>query len=281
MKVASVSRSVPTLILLIFLVIPTFVVIISSFGGGTVIQVPPATWSTKWYLEVLTDREWRDAILNSLLVGLAATAVATLAGVSLAVAITGGAFGPRLRGVLDLAVIAPMAVPPIELALGGYSLFSKWNMIGSLWALVTLYAVLGLPFVYLSTISVLERLDKRLIMASASLGASRLHSFWRITLPLVGPAVATGAAFALITTLDEVVIALFMLGGENATLPLRIYSRLSFGVAPDVAAVSSLQVFVTAAGALGLLAFRRRSAKKRTPAGDHAPSELELVQEAG
>lgn len=280
MKSADAVRSVPTVILLIFLVIPTVVVVISSFGGGTVIQVPPASWSIKWYREVLSDPEWRDAIVNSIFVGIAASSVAAVAGVSLAIAVAGDVVGPRTRGVLELAVIAPMAVPPIELALGGYSLFANWNLIGSLWALVPLYAVLGLPFVYLSTISVLERLDKRLIMASASLGASPLRSFWRITLPLVGPAVATGAAFALITTLDEVVIALFMLGGENTTLPLRIYSRLSFGVAPDVAAVSSLQVLVTVVGALALLGFRRRSERAQQPAAPGAAPEVELVKEA-
>lgn len=279
MKTMTLLRSVPTVVLLVFLLVPTVVVVVSSFGGGTVIQVPPASWSTKWYRQVLTDPEWRDAIAHSLFVGIAATAVATAAGVSLAVAMASGVVGPRVRAGLELCVIAPMAVPPIELALGGYSLFANWNMIGSLWALVPLYAVLGLPFVYLSTISVLERLDRRLIMASASLGASPIRSFWRITLPLVGPAVGTGAAFALITTLDEVVIALFMLGGENPTLPLRIYSRLSFGVAPDVAAVSSLQVFVTVTGALALMVIRRRSTRTEGSTLDTAP-DLDLVQEA-
>jgi putative spermidine/putrescine transport system permease protein len=279
MKITHALRSIPTFALLVFLVIPTVVVVISSFGGGSVIQVPPATWSTKWYREVLTDPAWRDAILHSFFVGIVATAVATVAGVALAVATSGGMVGPRWRSALELCVIAPMAVPPIELALGGYSLFSNWNLTGSLWALVPLYAVLGLPFVYLSTISVLEGLDRRLIKASASLGASPIRSFWRITMPIVAPAVATGAAFALITTLDEVVIALFMLGGENPTLPLRIYSRLSFGVAPDVAAVSSLQVFVTVAAALALMAIRRRSAKTQQPTADTEP-ELDLVQEA-
>jgi putative spermidine/putrescine transport system permease protein len=279
MRLISRLMSLPTAVLLVFLVIPTVVVIIGSFGGGTVIQVPPSSWSTKWYGEVLTDPEWREAIVNSLVVGLSATAVATVAGVTLAVALVGEAVSPRIRSVLELAVIAPMAVPPIELALGGYSLFSNWNMVGSLWSLVPLYAVLGLPFVYLSTISVLERLDKRLIMASASLGASPLRSFRRVTLPLVGPAVATGAAFALITTLDEVVIALFLLGGETSTLPLRIYSRLSFGVAPDVAAVSSLQVCVTVLGALALMAARRHSNRSSRRVADTPVPELPELQE--
>ena len=280
MKIAKGMQSIPTVLLMIFLIIPTVVVVVSSFGGGSVIQLPPESWSTRWYTEVFTDPEWRDAILNSLFVGVGATIAATVAGVALAVAIAGGAVGSRMRSILELAVIAPMAVPPIELALGGYSLFAEWNLVGSLWALVPLYAVLGLPFVYLSTISVLERLDKRLTMASASLGASPLRSFRRITLPLVGPAVATGAAFALITTLDEVVIALFLLGGESATLPLRIYSRVSFGVAPDVAAVSSLQVYVTVAGALVLMAFRRRANRSTGTKTERPTSEPEPVEEA-
>lgn len=273
-------RSAPTLLLLVFLLIPTVVVVVSSFGGASVIQFPPTNWSFRWYREVLTDPEWRSAMAQSAVVGLTSTALSVVVGVSLAVALVGGVVGPRLRGVLELAVIAPMAVPPIELALGGYSLFAGWGMVGSIWSLVPLYAVLGLPFVYLSTISVLEKLDRRLLMASASLGASPVRTFIKITLPLVGPGIATGAAFALITTLDEVVIALFMLGGENPTLPLRIYSRLSFGVAPDVAAVSALQVFVTVGGALALMALRRHSSKAAATATPDIPEPLAPIKEA-
>lgn len=262
MKYVSVSV---TILLLAFLLVPTLFVIVSSFGGGSVIQVPPTTWSLRWYGAVLGDREWLSAIRNSLVIGVASTAVATIAGVSLAMALAGGAAGPRARGVLELLVILPIAVPPIELALGGYSFFSLFSLVGSRWSLVPIYAVLGLPFVYLSTISVLEKLDPRLVMASASLGASPIRSFFHVTLPLVGPAVATGAALALVTMLDEVVIALFMLGGEASTLPLRIYSRLLFGVAPDVAAVSALQVYATVIGALAFMWLRRRPGRARRP----------------
>jgi len=253
-------RNTFTAILLAFLIVPTAVVIISSFNGGALIQVPPSSWSVKWYTDVLTSTEWLASIRHSLFVSLVSTVVATIAGVSLALALSAGAFGPRLRGGIELLVIAPMAIPPIELALGGYSLFSEVGLVGSLWALVPLYAVVGLPFVYLSTISVLERLDRRLLMASASLGSGPVRSFFRITLPLVGPAVLTGAALSFVVMLDEVVIALFLLGGESPTLPLRIYSRLTFGVAPDVAAISALQVFICIGGALIFyLAPRRRS----------------------
>lgn len=208
---------------------------------------------------MLTSGEWLTSIRNSLIVGGLATLVAAIAGVSLAVTLSSGVVGPRLRAAIELLVIAPMAVPPIELALGGYSLFSRAGLVGSLWAMVPLYAVLGLPFVYLSTIAVLERLDRRLLMASASLGATPIRSFFRITLPLVAPAVMTGAGLAFVVMLDEVVIALFLLGGENPTLPLRIYSRLLFGVAPDVAAISALQVFLSIGSALVFMAVRRRS----------------------
>lgn len=236
---------IPLLILMIFLVVPTFIIVAVSFGETSIITFPAQGFTLRWYEEVLASQDWLQSIQRSIVVGVIASLFAALAGTSLAYAAARGALTRGVRSSVDLLAIAPLAVPPVIIALGGYQMWNSMNLTGSAWLLIPLYALLGFPFVYLTSVSVIERLDPNLEMASASLGGGKVYTFFRVTLPVILPAVLTGTAFAFITTLDEVVLALFIAGGYDPTLPLQIFSKLSFGVSPDVAAVSALQIIVT------------------------------------
>lgn len=250
------------ILLLIFLIAPTFVIMAVSFGNAPVIQFPPQEISLKWYEKVFTDRAWGDSIWVSLTVGMAATALACIAGTALAIAMSQGKTSKRVRSVVEILAVAPLAVPPIIIALGGYQMWSMAKLVGQPIALVPLYAVLGMPFVFLSTVSALDRLNPYLSLASYSLGGGKTYTIRRVYLPLIAPAIATGGFFAFVTMLDEIVIALFLLGTSTPSLPLKIFSSLNFGVAPDVAAVATLQVVVTVVLALAAIALGRRSARK-------------------
>jgi putative spermidine/putrescine transport system permease protein len=123
-----------------------------------------------------------------------------------------------------------------------YISFLQWHLVGSMWGYVFAHAAIGVPFVLVSVTSALGGFDTKLLRASASLGASPVRTFLRVTLPLIGRGVATGAVFAFVTSLDEVVIALFLRSPTFQTLPVQMYTAVTVEVDPTIAAASSLVV---------------------------------------
>ncbi|UVK48667.1 ABC transporter permease (plasmid) [Mesorhizobium sp. AR07] len=226
----------------LYLIGPTLVVIWLSFSKDEVLRFPPHLFSWRWYEEFLFDERWNDAVLRSLLVGSLATLFATLIG-------SVAAFGiarTRLPGkqIVEIFAIAPLVVPPIILATGGYSLYSNLNMIGSNIGLAIMHTVLGVPYVYLIVSSALTRNDPSIELAALSLGANRWRTIRDVTVPANLPAIITGALFAFLISFDEVVVTVFLSGSMTPTLPVRVFSSLSLAVSPVVAAVSTAQIII-------------------------------------
>lgn len=122
------------------------------------------------------------------------------------------------------AAFLPFVVSPITVAFGLLLLYPQWS--ASLWLLLAAYAVLAYPFVANSVAVGLDSLPKHLVYAARTLGASPMRTFWRVTLPLVGPALRRGMAFAAATALGEFAVTLFLSRPEWATLTTLIYQRL-------------------------------------------------------
>jgi spermidine/putrescine transport system permease protein len=92
----------------------------------------------------------------------------------------------------------------------------------------------------------MEGLDPRLEEAAQDLGASPVMAFFRVTLPLLAPGIVAGALLAFVLSLDDFVITQFTAGVGSTTLPLRIFSMVKFGVSPEINALSTLMILVTA-----------------------------------
>ncbi len=241
-----------------YLILPTLIVAAMSFGRDDVLRFPPSLFSARWYVAFATSEEWTLAALRSVAVGLATAACATVIGTAAALALVRGRL--PFRRALELLAISPMIVPPVVIAVGGYGLFVRLKLVGSLAGLVAVHTLLAEPFVVLVVSAALYRTDRSLELASLSLGAGRWMTLRAITLPLVAPAIVTAALFAFLTSFDEVVLALFLVGTVATTLPIKIFSGLTFGVTPIVAAVSTLLVVVSLAviAATGWLAAWQR-----------------------
>lgn len=226
----------------LYLIGPTLVVIWLSFSTDEVLRFPPHLFSWRWYEEFLFDERWNEAVLRSLFVGGLATSLATIIG-SVAAFATARTRLPG-RQIVEIFAIAPLVVPPIILATGGYSLFSKLDMIGSNVGLAIMHTVLGVPYVYLIVSSSLARTDPSIELAALILGANRWRTIRDVTVPANLPAIITGALFAFLISFDEVVVTVFLSGSLAPTLPVRVFSSLSLAVSPVVAAVSTVQIVI-------------------------------------
>jgi putative spermidine/putrescine transport system permease protein len=225
-----------------FLIAPTIVVVGSSFGATRSLAFPPKGFSTRWYENFFTDA-WLPTAGTSLKVAVLAALLATVLGTMGALGVVRGRF-PGRQAVQALFV-APMIVPTVILGIGVFQVFGGWHITGSLLGLVLAHTALALPFVVVTVGASLQTVDPVLERAAANLGAGPVATFARITLPLILPGVLTGALFAFVTSLDEVVVAIFLTSPTVTTLPVQIFATLQNFLDPTVAAISTMLLAVT------------------------------------
>jgi len=259
-------------LVLAFLVLPLAVVIPESFSSGLYLQFPPPGWSLQWYRGYFGSPEWIDATLLSLEVAGCVAVLATVVGCLAATALVRMAF--RGKAIVRVLLMTPMIVPTIVVAISAYSLYSDLHLVATFSGIVLAHTVLALPFAVMLLTSGLEQVDVRLEEASGTMGAPRLHTFRYITLPLLWPSLAAAALFAFVTSWDEIIMVIFIGGGGETTLPLKMFSYLRTEINPVIAAVSTLLLaLVGVAFALGAVASRRSAWRRASRAPRGAAAE--------
>ncbi len=242
---AAARRSTAGVLMLVFafLYVPIAVLVALSFNEGGL----PTVWSgfsTKWYVSLAGNRDILSAALNTLIVALASTAIATLLGTLLAI----GVEIRRRRGAaLEALVFAPMIIPDIVRAVALLSFFSMLDVTMGLHTIVLAHVVFNLAFVCAVVRARLKSFDWSITEASADLGASAFTTFRRVTLPVILPAVIAGALLAFTLSVDEFIIAFFTAGAGRAstTLPMQIYSMIRFGITPEINALATIVMAVS------------------------------------
>ncbi len=256
-----VLHIVLSLLILVFLLLPIVAVMPLSFNSEPYFTYPMPALSPRWYLEFIERPEWRLALQNTLIVGVASTILATVLGVLASLGLMhpklkGGAF---VRGML----LSPMIVPTIITAVGVYFAFSPWGLVNSLWGLIMAHAALGVPFVVVTVSATLAGFNENLTRAGRSLGASPFRVFMSIKLPLIAPGVISGALFAFATSFDEVVVALFLASSDQRTVPREMWSGVREQLSPTILAVATTLVLISALLLVTLEWLRRRTERLR------------------
>ncbi len=248
------------LLIAIWLVAPTLVVIPMSFADKKSLAFPPTGFSLQWYENFFTNPQWFGSLVTSAKVAVMVALVATVIGTMAAIGIE--RMKSRTGGLIRAVLITPMIVPGVVLAVGVYAVYLDTQLVGTWTGYVLAHTLLAIPFVVIAVGANLAVFDARLEVAAASLGASRLKTFFTITLPLILPGILSGALFAFVTSFDEVIVSLFITSPQLKTLPVQIFSSMTRDADPTVAAVGSL-IFMATSLIIGLgLIFgtRRRGA---------------------
>jgi putative spermidine/putrescine transport system permease protein len=227
----------------LLLLAPTVVVIVLSFTDGFSLKFPPPGYSLRWYQSLPEATHLQYAALNSLKVACASTAIAVVLGVSASLGIARSE--KAMARVLDSIFMSPLILPALAFGLACLIYFSRVGVPLSLWTLVIGHTVVGVPFVIRTTVAALSQLPPALLESSASLGASRLYSFRRVTLPLVAPGIAAGAFICFMSSFDNVPVSLFLRDASTDMLPIRMWQDLEGRLDVSIAAVSSLMVLAT------------------------------------
>ena len=244
-----------------FLLAPLVAILPLSFTDSVFLNYPIQAYSMRWFRELVTADVWRRAIVNSLIIGSGTTVLATVLG-------TLGALGLRNHAAfwslafIRTAFLLPMVVPAVVLGVGMQLMFARYNLTNSYLGVIIAHTVLAVPFVVINVLSVLQSIDPRLERAAASLGAGPATVLARVTLPLALPGIISGAVFAFATSLDEVVLTLFVAGPNQRTLARQMFSSIRENISPAIAAAAFVFIVGTLLAALALILTRKSLARR-------------------
>ena len=234
---------VAVLALVAFMTLPTVVVIAVSFNPTAILSFPPAGFSWRWYVNVLTYPQFQRAALNSLLVTGGAVALALPIGTLAALALERGRLrAPNLWAAL---LLSPLVMPGVAAGLGFLILAAAAGLLRSRVVLIVAHVALVLPFVVRSVWVSVKNLDPTLERAAASLGATPWRIFFRVTLPLLRPGLFAALLFAVVVSLNEFVVSLFISNRVTEILPVAMFSYVVNYTDPTIAALSSLFILTT------------------------------------
>ena len=210
---------------LIFLYLPSVILLIFSFNSGTVPVFPLQSFTTKWYSEAWHDQQLRDAFVRSIKVGLGTSIVATAIGILAAYPLARRRF--RGRNAITAFSLVPLVVPPIVVAVALLMLFRKGPhpIPLSLWTVLAGHVVISLPYCILLLVPRIASIDVRLEEAAHDLGASAVTTFRRIILPLITPAIFSAFLIAFVVSIDEYAIASF-LAANSETYPVYLFGQI-------------------------------------------------------
>ena len=257
----------------IFLVAPILVVIPLSFNAESfftftegMLRLDPEAFSLKWYRELLQSphrpddtSEWIRAANNTIFVAVWVTLLATSMGTLAAI----GLARPEMpfRRYVMATLLSPLVVPIVITGAGMFMYYSKLNLAYTYTGLILTHTALATPFVVVTVTATLVGFDNTFLRASYSLGASPVRTFFRIVLPIIYPGVVTGALFAFVTSLDEVVVATFLAGPEQVTLPMHMLAGLRQEVNLSILAVATILITLSVLLLTAAELLRRRNEK--------------------
>ena len=241
---------------LLFLLLPLVVIVPVSFTPHRYLSLPSDTWSLRHYQALVSDVGWRASAVDSLIVAVGASALATILGASCAIGCW--RISTRLSEFIRLLMLAPIVVPSIVHALGFYRAWIEFGLYNTYQGLIIAHAMKGIPYVVICVSAALTNFDLRLEQAARNLGASSAQAIRRVVLPSIMPGVVAGAGLAFFTSWDELVVNLFVVSRGVVTLPRKIWISIQDNIDPAVAAVATLLTLLTLVVIVAHLARMRR-----------------------
>ncbi|NLM01619.1 MAG: ABC transporter permease [Treponema sp.] len=235
-----------------FLFLPLLVIIIYSFNESKSSDF--TGFSMIWYKKLFFDSPnlWA-ALLNSFIIALSSSAVATVLGTLAALGISWYKF----KGKLYIQAISflPMILPEVIVGVSTLIFFSGINVPLGLFTIFAAHTTFCLPFVFLMVTARIDEFDFSIIEAAHDLGATDVQTMFKVILPAIMPGVLSGFMMSLTLSLEDFIITFFVSGPGSTTLPLYVYSMIRFGVSPVINALSFIMILGTCIVAFSLRRF--------------------------
>jgi spermidine/putrescine transport system permease protein len=236
------GKNIYIFLVFLFLYLPIAVLFLYSFNTSRM-NIVWQGFTLKWYGSFFKNQPLMTSLYNSLVIAVLTTVISTVVGTIGAVGLNRYDF-PGKKLIDDLLYI-PIVIPEIVLGISLLSIYSLMSMELGLVSIMLSHVTFCIPFVLVNVRARIAGSDRSQEEAAMDLGANRLKTFLRVTLPELLPGVWSGAILSFTLSMDDVVISFFTTGPECTTLPLKIFSMVKTGVTPEVNALSAVIMFVT------------------------------------
>mgnify|MGYP000627694694 FL=1 len=255
---------------LAFLYIPILSMMFFSLNNSRLVTVWDAENSPtlRWYVRLFENEQLLGAAWISIKIAALSASGAAILGTLAGLVLT--RFGPfRGRALLSAMTTAPLVMPEVIMGIAMLLLFvALEQMIGwpegrGLLTITIAHVTFTMAYVTVVVQSRLAGFDDALEEAALDLGAKPVTVFFKITLPLIMPAIVSGWMLAFTLSWDDVVISQFVSGPGSSTLPMEIFSRVRRGVSPDINALATIMVLIVATGVVASTIWMKRQERKR------------------
>lgn len=234
--------SVIVLAEILFLMLPTLIVLVISFQGGTLVRFPPEEFSLRWYAQIPGEERFLNAFYRSVYVAILCTAAAIPIGILTGIGLI--RYDIRYKRFLQIYFLLPFTVPLVVSGVILLIILGELGYIGQLWTVGLGLTIINIPFMIWSVTARVNALDEELENAAKNLGADEIQTFLNVTLPAITPGVITGSLIMFVLGLNEFLVSLIITTPDIVTLPVLIYTSIRTNISPLVAAVASMYIIV-------------------------------------
>jgi len=231
-----------------FLYIPIIILVIYSFNASKLVTVWGG-FSTQWYRQMWSNEGLMDAAWVTIRVGILSASIGTVLGTLAALTLVRFTRFPG-RMLFSGMIYAPLVMPEVITGLSLLLLFVAVGIDRGFWTVTIAHTTFTMCYVAIVVQSRLITFDRSLEEAALDLGCPPVKTFFKITLPLILPAVIAGWMLAFTLSLDDLVIASFATGPGATTLPIKIYSQVRLGVTPEINAACTILIGIVTIGVI-------------------------------
>nr|WP_318289846.1 ABC transporter permease [Paraburkholderia sp. BL8N3] len=246
MSASTLAARALVVVVYLFILSPLAFVVWLSFFKDVVITFPPSGYTAAWYVNAWRNAAFADGFIFSVKIALCAAVI----GVSLGVAAALGIARYRFMGgsLVNMLLLSPLVVPGIVAGVAVYLFYLRaenvlnMDIVGTFSGLLLAHVCLTIPWTMRLVSAAMSGLDTTIEEAARNLGATGFQTFWRVTLPMLRPAIVASALFSFIISFENLELTLPLVGPGHTTLPIAIMQYLEFNLDPTIAAVSAVQI---------------------------------------
>ena len=218
-------------LLLVIIIAPALVIIPQSFTSLNYFVYPIKSFSLKWYDKFFENEQWITSLERSLLIAICVAIFATIIGSLAALAVNKLNF--KGKNIFLNLMLTPMIVPVVITGVALYASFAKVGLNNTIPGLIMAHSLLAIPMVFLTMSAAFARFDTNLELAAMSMGSTPVGAFFKVTLPGVKSSV------------DEVVVTIFVSGANTKTLPMMMWENLRATIDPTIAVAATFLIILT------------------------------------
>jgi len=231
-----------TYLILVFLWIPLFVILSSSFTKTNFISFPPELFSLKWWMKFIATDTYKRSTWLSIRISTIVAPISLIIGLLSSIVLVRYRF--KGRNLFKIFFNMPYTIPQVVFALSALLFFTSFGHINIIHFIIC-HIIITLPFNIKIISASLQLTDPNLEKSARVLGANEITSFYKITLPLIKPGLIGAFLHTFLSSFNNTTIAIFIGTPKLWTLPARIFSEIEFHAYPDLVAAASFSMILS------------------------------------